>query len=353
MKKLLTLLFLLFSINVWGNISPEKKNIDSIVVNIGKKKKIVLWGQTREDLKALEKYDLNRIVVQMNQDLEEMPTNVRRSFRQDFEGNSYTKEATRQREIEGLNQWQRLKRDTYINLSFGLNSAKFLQRSNPALNPFKVSEDLFRQNVFTSPNINVALMRQESFIRAGHKEIILRYGFDLSWYFVRSVSTKNTAYLLRLNSTDNAKFDTLAIYRPAKTGNYYTSENYLSTDLTKRIAPTTSNQSLFYVDFKVVPTINFYGRDNQRTFNIGFGAYLGTLLSGSRNFSEIKAINQKETKVTIKSKENPYRYGVILNVGHGIVNLFLEADIKNLFQNRQDRSNATQNLTTIGLRFGR
>ena len=55
----------------------------------------------------------------------------------------------------------------------------------------------------------------------------------------------------------------------------------------------------------------------------------------------------------IKSKENPYRYGITLSVGYGVVNLFLEADIKNLFQNRQDRSNATQNLTTIGLRFGR
>jgi hypothetical protein len=353
MKKPLLFLLLLSSINIYGNISPEKNTIDSIVVNIGKKKKIVLWGETREDLKALEKYDLNRIVVQMNQDLEEMPTNVRRSFRQDFEGNSYTKETTRQREIEGLTSWQRLKRDTYINLSLGLNSARLLQRNNPSLNTSKISAELFRQNVFTSPNINLALLRQESFIRAGRKEIILRYGFDLSWYYVRSVSIKNTAYLLSLNSTDNTKFDTLAIYRPAKNGNYYTSENYLSSDTQKRAAQTTPNQSLFYVDFKVIPTINFYGRDNQRTFNIGLGAYLGTLLSGSRNFSEIKAINQLETKVAVKSKENPYRYGVILNIGHGIVNLFLEADIKNLFQNRQDRSNATQNLTTIGLRFGR
>ena len=150
MKKLITLLFLLASINSYGNFLPEKNNLDSIVVNIGKRKKIVLWGQTREDLKALEKYDLNRIVVQMNQDLEEMPTNIRRSFRQDFEGNSYTKETTRQREIEGLNQWQRLKRDTYINFSVGLHSAKYFQRTSASLNPFKMTEELFRQKIISS-----------------------------------------------------------------------------------------------------------------------------------------------------------------------------------------------------------
>ena len=354
MKKLLILLLIFSSFDIYGN----KDSIDSIVVNIGKRKKIVLWGQTREDLKALEKYDLNRIVVQMNQDLEEMPTNVRRSFRQDFEGNSYTKETTRQREIAGLNQWQRLKRDTYINFSVGLNSAKYFQRTNASLNPFKISNDLFRQKILSSPNVSVALMRQESFIRAGRKEIILRYGFDLSWYFIRSISTKNTAYLLRLNSTDNAKLDTIAIFRPAKNGNYYTVENLgmtpnLATLQKAGYAPNTFNQSLFYVDFKVIPTIYFYGRDNQRTFNVGFGAYIGTLLGGSHNFSEIKSLNQKESKVAVKSKENPYRYGIALNVGYGVVNLFLEADVKNLFQNKQDRSNATQNLTTIGLRFGR
>lgn len=358
MKKLLLLLLLLLSPEIYANFYIKKAEIDSIVVNIGKRKKIILWGETREDLKALEKYDLNRIVVQMNQDLEEMPANIRRSFRQDFEGNSYTKETTRQRQLQNLNQWQRLKRDTYINFSVGLNSAKYLQRTNTSLSSFKMTEILFRQNFFSSPNISVALMRQESFIRAGRKEIILRYGFDLSWYFVRSISTKSTAYLLRLNSQDNTKLDTIAIYRPAKNGNYYTVDNLaISPNLANSerggYAPNTFNQSLFYVDFKVIPTIYFYGRDNQRTFNVGFGAYMGTLLGGSRNFSEIKVLNQQESKVAIKSKENPYRYGITLSVGYGVVNLFLEADIKNLFQNRQDRSNATQNLTTIGLRFGR
>jgi hypothetical protein len=334
--------------------AKENNDIDSIVVNIGKRKKIVLWGETKEDLRALEKYDLNRIVVQMNQDLDEMPGNVRRSFRQDFEGNSYTKETTYQRELEGLTSWQRLKRNTYLNLSVGLNSANFLQVSSPTYNPFKMTEQIFRQNFLTSPSLSVALMRQESFIRTGHKEIVLRYGFDLSWYHLRSISTKRTAYLLRLNSLDNTKYDTVAVYRPAKTGNYYTVENLSSgINAQREVAPYTANQSLFYTGFKVIPTINFYGQNNQKTFNFGIGAYIGMLLRGSRNFAEIKSLNQQETRVSIKNKENPYRYGIILNVGYGVVNLFLEADIKNVFLNKQDRTSATQNITTFGLRFGR
>lgn len=351
MKKTITLLFLLFStLSFAKNIT----DIDSIIINIGKRKKIVLWGQTREDLKALEKYDLNRIVIQMNQDLEEMPGNVRRSFRQDFEGNSYTKETTFQRQLEGLTRWERLTRNTYLNFSIGFNSANVSQLNNTIYNPFKITEQLFHQNFLTSPSLTLALMRQESFVRTGRKEIMLRYGFDISWYYLQSRSTKSTAYLLKLNSLDNTKYDTVAVYRPAKNGdNYYIIENLGVVNPQKEFAPYTSNQSLFYTDFKVIPTIDFYGRNNQKTFNFGIGAYIGMLLQGSRNFAEIKALNQQETKVSIKNRENPYRYGIILNVGYGVVNLFLEADIKNVFINRQDRTSSTQNLTTFGLRFGR
>jgi hypothetical protein len=350
MYKLLIIILLCHTTLVFGKSSTD---VDSIVVNIGKRKKIVLWGQTPDDLKALEKYDLNRIVVQMNQDLEEMPTNVRRSFRQDFEGNSYTKETTYQQELEGLTPWQRLKRNTYLNLSSGLSSANYLQFNATSYNPFKMTEQLFRQNTLASPTFSVALMRQESFTRTERKEIVLRYGFGLSWHHLQSVSTKRTAYLLRLNSLNNTQYDTVAIYRPAKSGNYYTIDNFGSANSQKQVAPNTSNQSLFYADFKVVPTINFYGQNNQKTFNFGIGAYIGMLLRGSRNFAEIKALNQQETSVTIKNNENPYRYGIMLNMGYGVVNLFLEADIKNIFLNKQDRTTATQNLTTFGLRFGR
>lgn len=356
MKKLITLLLVLFSTLSFANNIAD---IDSIVVNIGKRKKIVLWGQTREDLKALEKYDLNRIVIQMNQDLEEMPGNVRRSFRQDFEGNSYTKEATFQRQLEGLTRWQRLTRNTYLNFSVGLNSANISQLNNTIYNPFKMTEALFRQNFLTSPSLSIALMRQESFVRTGRKEIAFRYGFDISWYRLQSRSTKSTAYLLKLNSLDNTKYDTVAVYRPAKNGdNYYTVDNIATTPNYSNperggYAPNTFNQSLFYTDFRIIPTIDFYGRNNQKTFSFGIGAYIGMLLQGSRNFAEIKSLNQQETKVSIKNRENPYRYGIILNMGYGVVNLFLEADIKNVFLNKQDRSTATQNMTTIGLRFGR
>jgi hypothetical protein len=351
MNKLFIIIFLCFATLAFAK---ETTDIDSLVVNIGKRKRIVLWGQTKEDLKALEKYDLNRIVVQMNQDLDEMPSNVRRSFRQDYEGNSYTKEMTTQRQLEGMTSWQRLKRNTYINLSVGLNSANYLSGNTVTYNPFKISEQIFRQNFLTSPSLSVSLMRQESFIRTGHKEIVLRYGFDVSWYHLRSISTKRNAYLLRLNSLDNTKYDTVAVFKPARNGdNYYTVDRLNATDLPKEITPYTNNQSLFYTDFKIIPTINFYGQNNQKTFNFGIGAYIGMLLRGSRNYAEIKALNRQETKVSIKNPENPYRYGIILNMGYGVVNLFVEADIKNVFLNKLERSSATQNITTVGFRFGR
>lgn len=359
MKKIFLLLLLIISSDTYATGFIDKAEIDSIVVNIGKRKRIVLWGETKEDLKALEKYDLNRIVRQMNQDLEEMPSNVRRSIRQDYEGNNYTKETTRQRELESLTPWQRLTRNTYLNFSLGFTSVKYLQRGSSA---FKNSDELFRYKTMASPNLNIGLMRQESFIRTGRKEVLLRYGFDISWYYLSSVSTKRTSYLLRANTTNSSVYDTLAIYRPAPNDNYYTVENYVSSDNTKREPESTSNQSLFYANFKINPTINFYGANNQKTFHFGFGAYIGRLIGGSQILSEIKAINQREAKIPIRGSDNPYRYGLLLNIGYKAFSLFLEGDVNNFFQ-RPDTRNGfqpyeasdkwSQNLTTFGIRIGR
>jgi hypothetical protein len=359
MKKIFLLLLLVISSDTYALILTDKTEIDSIVVNIGKRKRIVLWGESKEDLKALEKYDLNRIVRQMNQDLEEMPSNVRRSIRQDYEGNNYTKEATRQRELEGLTPWQRLTRNTYLNFSFGFTSVKYLQRGSSA---FKNTDELFRYKTFASPNLNIGLMRQESFIRTGRKELLLRYGFDISWYYLSSVSTKKTSYLLRVNNTNASVYDTVAIYRPASNDNYYTVENYVSSDNVKRDPESTYNQSLFYANFKINPTINFYGADNQKTFHFGFGAYIGRLIGGNQILSEIKAINQREAKIPIRGSDNPYRYGLLLNIGYKAFSLFLEGDVNNFFQRRDARNGFlpyessdkwSQNLTTFGIRIGR
>lgn len=366
MRKIFLLLLLTMSLDTYGFIVPHETCMDSIVVNIGKRKKIVLWGATKEDLKSLEKYDLNRIVKQMNQDLEEMPSNVRRSIRQDYEGNTYTKESTRQQELEGLTPWQRLTRNTYLNLSFGFTSAKSFQRAGSAFSAYQnagevFSNELFEQRTFRSPNINIGLIRQESFIRTGHKEFLLRYGFDISWYYLNSVSKNNISYLMRVNNVNSSVFDTLAIYRPAPNGNYYTVENYLSSDTKKRDPESTYNQSLFYANFKIIPTINFYGSDNQKTFHFGFGAYIGRLIGGSQIYSEIKQIGQFESKVPIRSRDNPYRYGLVVNIGYKAFSFFLESDASNYFQRRTTRINpvsyentsASQNLTTFGIRIGR
>lgn len=359
MKKIFLLLLFIISSDTYAVMTTDRIDVDSIIVNIGKRKRIILWGETKEDLKALEKYDLNRIVKQMNQDLEEMPANVRRSIRQDYEGNNYTKEASRQRDLEGLTPWQRLTRNTYLNISLGFTSVKFLQRGSSA---FKNSAELFRYKTLASPNLSIGLMRQESFIRTGRKELLLRYGIDISWYYLSSVSTKKTSYLLRVNSTNASVYDTVAIYRPAFSGNYYTVENYQSSDNIKRNPESTYNQSLFYANFKINPTVNFYGANNQKTFHFGFGAYIGRLIGGSQILSEIKAINQREAKIPVRSSDNPYRYGLLLDIGYKAFSLFLEGDVNNFFQRRDARNGFlayessdkwSQNLTTFGIRIGR
>lgn len=321
---------------------------DTIIVKVGERKKIIFWGETKEDLKDLEKYDLNLIIRQMNQDLDEMPTDMKRMYRRDYNGNSFDK--VQEDETEYMTSWQKLKRNTYLNISLGMTSSNILLRNvnKNTVQPFGLPQELYTQKIASSPNINFSLIRHENFLRSGRKEILLRYGFDLSWYYLNHKSTKQTGYEINYG----IKTDTLLIYRPTN-GNYYLSEPYQIGDKRTITWKPIPDETLLYTNFKIIPTISFYDKHNRRTLNLGFGGYIGTLLSGTQIIKKEDSFDRRGLKIAIGGDENPVRYGLVLNVGYRALNLFLESDINNFFRDRKDKSTWLQNLTTFGIRLGK
>jgi hypothetical protein len=348
-KKLVSLnLFLsvliLISVQSFGFVLPE----DTIIVKVGERKKIIFWGETKEDLKDLEKYDLNLIIRQMNQDLDEMPSDLKRMYRRDYDGNTFSKKDAE--DTEYLTRWQKLKRNTYLNISFGMTSSKILLRNikKNASQPFGLPQELYEQKIWTSPNINLSLIRHEVFLRSGRKEILLRYGFDLSWHYLNHKSTKQTGYEINYGLNN----DTTYIYKPSN-GNYYLVEPYSSESKKTVVWKSIPKESLLYTNFKIIPTISLYDKSNRRVFNLGFGAYIGTLLSGSQIIKKEDSFDKRGLKIPLKGEENPVRYGLVLNVGYRAINLFLESDINNLFRDRNEKNTWSQNLTTFGIRLGK
>lgn len=321
---------------------------DTIIVKVGERKKIIFWGETKEDLKDLEKYDLNLIIRQMNQDLDEMPTDMKRMYRRDYNGNTFDK--VQDDETEYMTSWQKLKRNTYLNISLGMTSSNVLLRNvkNNSLEPFGLPKELYQQKVATSPSIGFSLMHHENFLRSGRKEILLRYGFDLSWYYLNHKSTKKTGYEINYG----VKTDTSLIYKPTN-GNYYLAVPYNTADKKTVVWKSIPNETLLYANFKVIPTISFYDKYNRRTLNLGFGGYIGTLLSGTQIIKKEDSFDGRGVKIGIGGDENPVRYGLVLNVGYRALNLFVESDINNLFRDRKNKNTWSQNLTTFGIRLGK
>ena len=68
---------------------------DSVIVNIGTTKKVIFYGKTKEDLRTLENYDLNKMLKQMNREMETIPQNTKKMVIKDYTGNSYVKQILR------------------------------------------------------------------------------------------------------------------------------------------------------------------------------------------------------------------------------------------------------------------
>jgi len=67
------------------------------------------------------------------------------------------------REQQANAPWQKLKRNTYLNISVGLTSSKILLRDiqKNTTEPFGLPKELYEQKLASSPNLNFSLIRHE------------------------------------------------------------------------------------------------------------------------------------------------------------------------------------------------
>lgn len=363
MKNIFTLLFLLVNISqAFASLS------DSIVVNIGNRKRLIIYGESKQDLKDFEKYDLNKIIRQMNLELENMPTDIKRMVIRDFDGTTYNKRTEKQIKQDSLAQlrkeqqyttkWQHFINTYYLNLSFGLSSVNKTVRDtyiNRPDEPYYYTAEPFFYRRASSPMIGISIHRQEVTFRGYRKKVFFKYGLDLSWQFIDQQIKQHTFWATQQNPRIASKIDTLYTFRPRSDNKAYGREDYNNPNSSLPNIYSPTDQSLLYANLELIPTISFYNRNNLQTFSFGLGGYIGTLLTGSNKSYVIRkdkvSQNLNESRFPYITKDNPLRYGVTLVAGYKIFHVFLQTDINNIF--RKDDRRWSQNLTTFGLLLGK
>lgn len=357
-------LVILFTLSVFESFSIEG---DSIVVNIGKRKKLIIFGESKEDLKDFEKYDLNKILRQMNQELDDMPDGVKKMVLRDYEGNTYEKKTEKQLKKDSLaalrqkqmyaTKWQNFVNNYYLNFSFGFNVVNRTIRDsyiNRPVEPYYFTAQPFYFKTFGSPMIGVSLNRQDVTFKGFHKKIFIKYGLDLNWQYIDEEINRTTIYGTQQNPKNASKVDTIYRFIPRNDQKGFDKQEYPFNNNSLSEIKSPTKQSLLYANFNVTPTINLYGKNNLQSFSFGLGGYIGTLIAGRGSSSTIRkdrSLTPSEHKIPYITKDNPIRYGISITAGYKLVHIFLQSDINNIF--KEDDRRWSQNLTTFGLKIGR
>jgi hypothetical protein len=358
-------LILLFTFSCFESFSIEG---DSIVVNIGKRKKLIIYGESKEDLKDFEKYDLNKIIKQMNQELNDMPEGVKKMVLRDYEGNTYDKISEKQLRRDSLSalrqnqiyasKWQNFINNYYLNFSFGFSVVNRTIRDsyiNRPVEPYYLTAQPFYFKTFGSPMIGVSLNRQDVTFRGFHKKIFIKYGVELNWQYIDEEINNFTFYGTQQNPKNASKVDTIYRFVPNEDKKVFIRQDYPYNPNLQTEVKSPIRQSILYANFNVMPTINLYGKNNLQSFSFGLGGYLGTMITGNGKFFYQRKDKPKDTLsenvIPYITKDNPIRYGITVMAGYKLIHVFLQSDINNIF--KEDDRRWSQNLTTFGIKIGR
>jgi hypothetical protein len=292
---------------------------DSLIIRFGTKGRIAVYAPTKDQLKRVTEYDLNRIVKDMVGKLDSIPEGQvyiiheenGKEYRRDSisvvkkSGSSitinigkgkdgddttgYSRERTRQRAVSNRNNWK-VSTDFHIGLNTWIGSpdGQVFDGNSYELRP------LGSRYFAISTTQNPAIVRTSRF------RLSVRYGLQLAW--------------------NNFMFQEDVIAERGAEAIQFTP---YSTPLQK------SKLTVCNVEVPLVPQFSFYNSSRKRAFNIGMGGFVGYRVD---SYTKIKQDNGDKLRNHAGFYLNNFQYGVIGNVGLARLNLFVKYNLNNTFQ---------------------
>ncbi|PQA54041.1 outer membrane beta-barrel protein [Siphonobacter curvatus] len=309
MKRIVTVL--LAFLGTLGMASASDIVRDSIIVVMGDKSRIIIYGENKEELKKLLNYDVNRLLKDVGGKIDSTSQEgTTRVILGEVDGDKYRKRGRgtitiqdRQITIEANGdttyQIKRVKRtrpwwqndqDNFV-ISFGLNA----YGKKEDLNYNAQDYDL---RPLGSRFFSLGFYRNPTLIRGEDVALRMRLGFEFTWY--------------------NFMFEGNNVARKG-------AERIEFTEATEPLKK--SKLTVCYVTVPVMPTIAIR---KGVISHIGAGGYVGYRLD---SYTKTKTQNNKKDHNHAGYWLNDFRYGLMAEIGfRNSVDLFFQYDLNELYQ---------------------
>ncbi len=351
-----------------GNAFTEIKS-DTIIINVGAKKKVIIYGETKADLKELEKIDLNKALKEMNKGWEEMTTKTKKMVVKDYDGKTYKLDTPQ----INLTKWKYFVKKTYIDLHVA---------NNLDLGYYDVSRftgaNSFRYETFDGGNnsLNFGISILHSNIKKFNNRLGFAFIKGLQYNFYRSKGSIPASVNV-LGGTDEAmknfKWEDIAkrelVYADSKKNSIiqtYTMKD--GTTLKSQALPRIHTFGVLSAELK--PTFYFLNKKGESTFSFSPGAFVGLKLHQIERtkYLNLSVENKIQGRSSTKSYENfgNLSAGIQLDVAYKIFHLFWRQNLYSSFgtstamiadpltsSNYLKKGEGRIRFTTYGLRIGR
>ena len=321
--KTLTMLISLMCAQIAMATAPPA---DSLIIHFGKASRVAIYAPTKDRLKEITKYDLNRIVGDMVSKLDSVPEGQVYAVNEQ-NGKRYLRDTLIVVEKSGGNVTVTVKTgetsdttNSYSNESTRRVYKSSRRNKSTSGNNWRVSTDFhFGLNTWvggpSTPKYNGAsyeldplgsryaafsFTQNPAIVRNNKLKISIRYGLQVAW----------NNFMFQENVKAERGPDAVA---------FATYPSHL----------TKSKLTVCNLEVPVVPQFSIYNSSRKRAFNIGFGGFVGYRLD---SYTKIKQDNGDKFHDHGSFYLNNLQYGLQGNIGIANLNFFVKYNLSNSFQ---------------------
>ncbi|MDZ7934495.1 MAG: hypothetical protein U5M51_05925 [Emticicia sp.] len=359
-------LFLIACLSSYMGSAFAKIKSDTIIINVGSKKKVIIYGETKADLRELEKIDLNKALKEMNKGLAEMTTKTSRMVVKDYNGKTYKLDTPQ----INLTKWKYFTKKTNINLHVAALDMGYYDASFTGANSY-------RYETFDGGgaiNFGVSILHSNIKKFNNHLAFAFRKGIQYNFYRAES-SIPGPANVIGGLSGDPENFKLEGakrerIYADSKNNSIiqtFTLKNGII--LKSQALPRVHTFGVLSAELQ--PTFYFLNKKGQSTFSFSPGGFVGFKMHQIERTNYLNLSigdNERGGRSSTKSLENfgNLNAGIQLDFAYKIFHLFWRQNLYSTFGISTamiadpivsdvylKKGEGRIRFTTIGIRIGR
>lgn len=314
--------YILFTCLILKSLYALCTPADSLIIRFGTKGRIAVYAPTKDQLKGITKYDLNRIVKDMVTKLDSVPEGQVYVIDEE-DGSEYRRDSVAVVKKTGRSLTIRIGRGKNGKDTTDYYRERTRETSNSNRSNWKVNTDFhlglntwaggpgaqvyngnsYELDPLGSRYFAISATQNPAIVRTSRFRLSIRYGLQVAW--------------------NNFMFQEGIVVRKGPTVVLF--EPY-PTPLTK------SKLTVSNLEIPLVPQFSFYNSARKRAFNIGVGGFVGYRID---SYTKIKQENGNKFHDHAGFYLNNFQYGVLGNIGLANLNFFVKYNLNTSFQSGQ------------------